>query len=61
MALKACRECGKEVSASAKQCPHCGVEHPANPLGALGGSCQSLGCALTLLVTVPIVLLLAFC
>lgn len=24
MALITCRECGKEVSSQAKQCPHCG-------------------------------------
>jgi hypothetical protein len=29
MALKACKECKKEVSSSAKTCPHCGVSNPA--------------------------------
>jgi len=28
MALKKCRECGKEVSSKAKTCPHCGVNNP---------------------------------
>ncbi|MGI8547899.1 MAG: OB-fold protein [Gemmatimonadaceae bacterium] len=28
MAIKTCKECGKEVSTSAKQCPHCGKQHP---------------------------------
>ncbi len=28
MALKKCRECGKEVSSGAKTCPHCGVSRP---------------------------------
>ena len=28
MALKPCRECGKEVSTEAKQCIHCSVKHP---------------------------------
>jgi hypothetical protein len=28
MALKACRECGKEVSTEADKCPHCGVGDP---------------------------------
>jgi hypothetical protein len=28
MALKKCKECGKEVSTSAKTCPHCGVKDP---------------------------------
>lgn len=29
MALKTCKECKKEVSSSAKTCPHCGVSNPA--------------------------------
>jgi len=34
MALKPCRECGAEVSTSAKSCPSCGVSSPARkPLG----------------------------
>jgi hypothetical protein len=28
MALVACRECKKKVSAAAKACPHCGIENP---------------------------------
>lgn len=28
MALKKCRECGKEISSSVKSCPHCGVKNP---------------------------------
>lgn len=28
MALVKCKECGKEVSTSAKICPHCGVKNP---------------------------------
>lgn len=28
MALKACRECKKEVSDSAATCPHCGIKNP---------------------------------
>lgn len=34
MALKPCRECKKEVSDSAQQCPHCGVSSPAAPPAA---------------------------
>lgn len=30
MALAPCRECGKDVATSARQCPHCGVEHPTS-------------------------------
>ncbi len=28
MALTTCKECGKEVSDSAKTCPHCGIKSP---------------------------------
>ena len=28
MALKKCKECGKEVSSTAKLCPHCGAPQP---------------------------------
>jgi hypothetical protein len=39
MALKACRECGVQVSTSAEVCPHCGIRAPtaSNPLVALDG------------------------
>ena len=30
MALKPCRECGKQVSTEAVTCPHCGVPQPAS-------------------------------
>lgn len=42
MALKQCRECGQEVSSSAKKCPHCGVSNPAGGLAGLG--CAGQGC-----------------
>jgi hypothetical protein len=29
MALKACRECGQQVSTEAASCPHCGVPKPS--------------------------------
>lgn len=32
MAMKPCRECGTEVSTSAKVCPHCGKKSPADRL-----------------------------
>ena len=28
MALVNCKECGKQVSTTAKTCPHCGVDNP---------------------------------
>jgi len=27
MALKKCKECGKEISTGAGRCPHCGARH----------------------------------
>ena len=32
MAIKKCKECGKEVSTSAKMCPHCGKRYPTGGL-----------------------------
>lgn len=39
MALKKCKECGKEVAESATTCPHCGVSHPARASMSLGAGC----------------------
>ncbi|MCS6258831.1 zinc ribbon domain-containing protein [Shewanella baltica] len=33
MALVKCKECGKEVSKSAKTCPHCGIKDPGLKAG----------------------------
>jgi predicted amidophosphoribosyltransferase len=30
MNLKPCRDCGRNVSASATNCPHCGANDPTN-------------------------------
>jgi hypothetical protein len=32
MALGRCKECGKEVSADSKTCPHCGKAQPTSGL-----------------------------
>ena len=29
MALVKCKECGREVSNTARKCPHCGIDNPA--------------------------------
>ena len=44
MALKKCRECGGQVSRSAKTCPHCGKRYPAGGfhLGTGGGCLLAL-------------------
>ena len=53
MALKPCRECGKEVSTKAKTCPQCGVPHPTSQLDP--GTKQALGCLALIIVVVVIV------
>lgn len=35
MALRPCRECGKQISASAKTCPSCGVKRPVKSTSPL--------------------------
>jgi RNA polymerase subunit RPABC4/transcription elongation factor Spt4 len=52
MALKKCKECGTEISSEAKTCPKCGKPSTATSL-------QGLGCALTIIGLVIILLVLA--
>lgn len=35
MALVNCKECGQQVSTTAKTCPHCGVENPGGLANSL--------------------------
>lgn len=58
MAMAPCRECGKEVSTTAKTCPHCGTQWPANKAALIGQGMQSCGCIMTLLITIPILIFL---
>lgn len=58
MALAPCRECGAEVSKTAKKCPQCGVDHPANKVAAFGQNVTRIGCALTILITLPFILMM---
>ena len=53
MALKACRECGKDVSTEAKTCPHCGVKDPSGAIAA-GQKAAGRGCFLVVLIFVAI-------
>jgi hypothetical protein len=32
MALGPCRECGKQVSSEAEECPNCGIDSPIRPI-----------------------------
>jgi hypothetical protein len=38
MSLVPCRECGKEVSAEAVTCPHCGISRPGQTPAARRGT-----------------------
>lgn len=48
MALKTCKECGAEVSNSAKECPQCGVQNPAGSFSGMG--CGKQGCLVTVVL-----------
>jgi hypothetical protein len=52
MSLKACRECNREVSASASKCPHCGASYP-------GGRGRAFG--RMFLIGLPLGILALFC
>ena len=61
--LGPCRECEEQVSFTAKACPKCGAKDPTDPaiavaLGAIGTGLANLGCLLTLVVTIPVLILL---
>lgn len=63
MSLVNCLECGKEVSNRAAACPHCG--NPLDRIPPTGGQKKPvadqlirLGCLLTILITIPILILL---
>ncbi|EMV5400057.1 hypothetical protein AACN09_003720, partial [Escherichia coli] len=50
MALTKCKECKKEVSTSAKTCPHCGVKDPGF------GAKEKLGGCLILIIIVAVIM-----
>ncbi|CAH3779769.1 hypothetical protein I9Y19_003266 [Citrobacter freundii] len=49
MALTKCKECKKEVSTSAKTCPHCGVKDPG-----FGAKQKLSGCLVLIIITVTV-------
>lgn len=49
MALKPCKECGKEISSTAQACPHCGK--PLKQKG-MGWGCLSIACLGTVAVII---------
>jgi len=48
-----CPECGGDISSTASKCPHCGHD-----MHGCANSMMSLGCLLTICVTVPVLLLM---
>ena len=52
-----CTACEKEISRTAKACPHCGELSKAAKISQMSTGLMGCGCLLTLLVTVPIVIL----
>lgn len=58
MALKACKECGGQVSDLAKACPQCGHPTPANLSIRRSVGIGCLGLMLTVFVTIPMLLVI---
>ena len=56
MAMTKCKECSREISRSAKTCPHCGVGNPGKNIGCLKGGCILLfACGLIAVVVTLII------
>ena len=61
MALKACGECGTDISHRAKKCPHCGIAKPfkSKAQRALDDTAKGLmGVGCMLMILVPVVVLI---
>lgn len=58
-AARECHQCGAGLGSKTKICPKCGAETPTigDALEGCGKSMQSIGCLITLFVTIPIILL----
>lgn len=52
MALKECKECKKEVSSTAKTCPHCGVKNPTVTGKDTAKGCLGLIIAVIIIATI---------
>lgn len=64
MAMTKCKECGKDISTTAKTCPHCGASTSPilDAVGNIGETASSLGNMLMLIgVIILAVVLLSMC
>ena len=53
-----CKTCEKEISRTAKSCPHCGELSTASKITKMGTGLMGLGCALMILIPIAIVVIL---
>jgi hypothetical protein len=52
MALKACTECGREISTEARTCPHCGKKDPTRPRRGSGSLWGTIFVILIVLIAI---------
>ncbi len=50
--MSKCRNCGKDVSANAKVCPHCGEESPGNDTQFVARNLVQIGVGLAILLPI---------
>lgn len=64
MSMTKCKECGKDISTTAKTCPHCGASTSPvlDAMGSAGEAASSLGHVLLLIgVIIIAIVLLSMC